>query len=149
MATTASCYRPALWRRLQAEVRLRQDRARMPWRQQARGQSTKAKTDASAKKTTTTTTATQPAREVDAIPVPNTVATIPLWQRLGPLTRLAEAYARAQRRRPYVTQLCSSLVIYFCADISAQRMSGKEYTPTRTGRALVIGSISSIPSYEW
>jgi hypothetical protein len=93
--------------------------------------------------------ASQPPRHDDPIPVPNTVATIPLWQRLGPLTRLAEAYARAQRKRPYVTQLCSSLVIYFCADLSAQRMSGKEYTVDRTGRSLLIGAISSIPSYQW
>ena len=81
--------------------------------------------------------------------MPNIVAALPLWQRLGPLTRLAQAYARSQRRRPYVTQVCSSLVVYFCADISAQNISGKDYDPARTGRALVIGGLSSIPSYEW
>ena len=85
----------------------------------------------------------------DPVPVPNTVAALPLWQRLGPLTRLAQAYARAQRRRPYVTQVCTSLVIYFCADLSAQRISGKDYDPVRTARSLVIGGVSSIPSYRW
>lgn len=83
------------------------------------------------------------------IPIANNVPTLPFWQRLGPLTRLAEAYARGQRSRPYVTQLCSSLVIYFCADLSAQSMNGDEYDPVRTGRSLTIGAISSIPSYNW
>lgn len=87
--------------------------------------------------------------EEGQIPVANNVPTLPFWQRLGPLTRAAEAYARAQRSRPYVTQLCSSLVIYLCADFSAQNMSGKEYDPARTGRSLTIGAISSIPSYKW
>ncbi|GKT61455.1 LOW QUALITY PROTEIN: dihydroorotate oxidase [Colletotrichum tofieldiae] len=88
-------------------------------------------------------------RAEDPIPVPNTVSTIPLWQRLGPLTRAAEGYARAQRKRPLTTQFVSSLVIYFCADLSAQRMSGNDYNPERTMRSLIIGAISSIPSYKW
>ncbi|TEA17361.1 Protein SYM1 [Colletotrichum sidae] len=91
----------------------------------------------------------KPKRQDDPIPVPNTVATIPLWQRLGPLTRAAEGYARAQRKRPLTTQFVSSLVIYFCADLSAQNMSGNEYNPERTVRSLIIGAISSIPSYKW
>lgn len=81
--------------------------------------------------------------------MPNTITTLPLWQRLGPLTRAAEGYARAQRKRPYWTQFASALVIYLCADLSAQRMSGKEYSPARTGRSLVIGGLSAIPSYHW
>ncbi len=88
-------------------------------------------------------------RDEDPVPVPNTVATLPLWQRLGPLTRAAEAYARAQRRRPYVTQLCSTLVIYLCADISAQHISQKDYDAKRTGRSLAIGAIFAIPGYNW
>ncbi|TQN69679.1 Protein SYM1, partial [Colletotrichum shisoi] len=93
--------------------------------------------------------APKPKRAEDPIPVPNTVSTIPLWQRLGPLTRAAEGYARAQRKRPLTTQLISSLVIYFCADLSAQNMSGNDYSPERTMRSLTIGAISSIPSYKW
>lgn len=85
------------------------------------------------------------------IPIPNTVPTadIPFWMRLGPLTRTVQAYGRAQRRRPWVTQICTSLTIYFFADLSAQRINGKEYDVERTGRSLIIGGISSIPSYEW
>ncbi|KAL2760146.1 hypothetical protein ACRALDRAFT_1079014 [Sodiomyces alcalophilus JCM 7366] len=92
---------------------------------------------------------TEPKMQGEAIPVPNTIATIPLWQRLGPLTRAAESYGRSQRKRPYWTQFCTTLVIYLCADISAQNMGGEEYTPERTGRSLIIGALASIPSYRW
>ena len=84
-----------------------------------------------------------------AIPVPNTVATLPLWQRLGMLSRGFEAYGRSQRKRPYTTQFVSSLVIYILGDLSAQKMNGDDYDPRRTGRALVISAGSSIPSYKW
>lgn len=84
-----------------------------------------------------------------SIPVPNTVATMPLWQRLGPLSRGFQAYGRSQRKRPYTTQFCSSLVIYFLGDLSAQNINGDEYNPARTLRALIISAGSSIPSYKW
>jgi hypothetical protein len=84
-----------------------------------------------------------------SVPVPNTVATLPLWQRLGPLSRAFEAYARSQRKRPYVTQFYSSLAIYSLGDMSAQSISGLEYDPLRTLRSLAIGAGSSIPSYKW
>ncbi|KAK4148555.1 hypothetical protein C8A00DRAFT_47612 [Chaetomidium leptoderma] len=92
---------------------------------------------------------TQGGRRQDQIPTPNTVPTLNFWQRLGPLTRAAQAYARAQRKRPYVTQVCTSLFIYLCSDLSAQSMGGRDYDPTRTARSLVIGSLSAIPSYKW
>ncbi|KAH8659203.1 hypothetical protein BGZ60DRAFT_414812 [Tricladium varicosporioides] len=84
-----------------------------------------------------------------AIPVPNTVATLPIWQRLGPLSRGFQAYGRSQRKRPYTTQFVSSLVIYFLGDLSAQNINGDEYDPKRTLRALIISAGSSIPSYKW
>jgi dihydroorotate dehydrogenase len=71
------------------------------------------------------------------------------WHRLGPLTRAVQSYGRAQRKRPWVTQLCTSLTIYFCADLAAQRIGGKGYDPERTFRSVTIGGIASIPSYEW
>ncbi|ORY65122.1 uncharacterized protein BCR38DRAFT_368127 [Pseudomassariella vexata] len=89
------------------------------------------------------------AKTEDPIPVPSTVAPLPFWQRLGPLTRTAEAYARAQRKRPYVTQVASALVIYLGADISAQRMSGKDYDIKRTARSLAVGAFAAIPNYTW
>lgn len=83
------------------------------------------------------------------------------------------AYGRVQQRKPYVTQLVSSLVIYFVGDLVAQSIAAPEVEKVmieeeeaeeergwvqqwsedrdwaRTGRALVIGGISSIPSYKW
>jgi len=84
-----------------------------------------------------------------SIPVPTTVPTLPIWQRLGPLSRGFQAYGRSQRKRPYATQFVSSLVIYFLGDLSAQNINGDEYNPARTLRALVISMGSSIPSYKW
>lgn len=84
-----------------------------------------------------------------SIPVPNTVANVPIWHRLGPLSRGFQAYGRSQRKRPYTTQFCSSLVIYFLGDLSAQNINGDEYDPKRTWRALIISAGSSIPSYKW
>ncbi|KAI9151578.1 PXMP2/4 family protein [Paramyrothecium foliicola] len=74
---------------------------------------------------------------------------LPLWQRLGPLTRVAEAYSRSQRQRPYATQIASAIFIYLCADLGAQQIGGKEYDLPRTLRALGIGTVAAIPSYEW
>ncbi|CAK7264711.1 hypothetical protein SEPCBS119000_001133 [Sporothrix epigloea] len=86
----------------------------------------------------------------DPIPVAGTVPPLPLWQRLGPLTWAADSYGRAQRRRPYVTQLLSALVIALCADMSVQRMNrGEPYDPKRTIRSLIIGGVSAIPIYKW
>ena len=84
-----------------------------------------------------------------SIPVPNTVANLPIWHRLGPLSRGFQAYGRSQRKRPLTTQFLSSLVIYFLGDLSAQNINGDEYDPTRTVRALIISAGSSIPSYKW
>ncbi|KAI5919803.1 hypothetical protein F4810DRAFT_685735 [Camillea tinctor] len=85
------------------------------------------------------------------------------WKRLGPLTRAGEAYARAQRARPWATQVATSLLIYLCADLSAQRMnasssndpnatkptSSSSYDPARTARSLLIGGAAAIPGYSW
>lgn len=83
----------------------------------------------------------------------------------GPLGRLGRAYARVQERRPYATQLCSSVVVYLCGDLSAQMLFPSEvvrkegdaegevveggYDPWRTMRHLTVGVGSSIPSYNW
>lgn len=83
-----------------------------------------------------------------SIPVPATVANIPIWQRLGPLSRGFQAYGKSQRKRPYATQFVSSLVIYFAGDLCAQRINGDEYNPKSTLRALIISACSSIPAYK-
>lgn len=63
-------------------------------------------------------------------------------------------YSGMQQRRPYLTQLETSLVIYFLGDLSAQYVQTDfftegRYEPIRALRAMVIGGISSIPNYNW
>ena len=71
-----------------------------------------------------------------------------------PFMRPFHGYAAMQKRSPLLTQLESSLVIYFLGYLSAQYVSnsGKEdasYEPSRGLKALIIGGLSSIPSYKW
>ena len=80
---------------------------------------------------------------------PNGTTKLPLLQRLGPLTTAANAYDRIQKRRPWATQLCTSLVIYLCGDMLAQYIDGEDYNPLRTLRHLTIGAGASIPGYTW
>lgn len=79
----------------------------------------------------------------------NVVAPLPIWQRLGPITRVAQAYARSQKKRPYVTQTISTIFIFFSADIVAQSMNDDEYDPVRTVRNVFIGAGTAIPAYKW
>jgi len=72
-----------------------------------------------------------------------------LWQRLGPLTKAFNGYGRAQSTRPYATQVVTSVVIYFCGDLGAQKIGEDAYDPWRAARNMVIGAIVSIPAYNW
>ena len=74
---------------------------------------------------------------------------LPLHQRLGPVSIAFNAYGRTQKRRPWATQICTSLVIYFCGDMAAQRIDGEAYNPARTARHLCIGAVASVPAYSW
>lgn len=74
---------------------------------------------------------------------------LPLLQRLGPITGVVNAYGRTQKKRPWTTQLGTSLVIYFLGDMAAQNIGGEDYDPWRTARNLTIGAVSSIPAYTW
>lgn len=95
----------------------------------------------------------------------------------GPVGRFGRWYARAQERKPYATQIWSSIIIYLCGDLSAQILFPSEvpaaakedadvdadadenedesgtvlagYDPYRTLRHLCVGVGSSIPSYKW
>ena len=63
-------------------------------------------------------------------------------------------YARMQKRSPLTTQLESTLVIYYLGDLSSQTISSNaflddQYEPIRGLRAMLIGSIASIPGYKW
>ena len=101
----------------------------------------------------------------------------PLWLWLEPVYEPFRAYGRVQRRRPYLTQFASALVIYFIGDLVAQSI-GKEDKGdvaivkasegededdevgwvqawieerdwNRTGRALLIGGLAAVPGYRW
>jgi hypothetical protein len=84
-----------------------------------------------------------------AVPVANTVANLPIWHRLGPVSRAFQAYGRSQRKHPLKTQFFSALVIFSLGDLSAQNINGDDYDPARTLRALIIGAGAAIPSYKW
>ncbi|MCJ1388846.1 Dihydroorotate dehydrogenase (quinone), mitochondrial [Xylographa bjoerkii] len=88
---------------------------------------------------TPTVNANSTTDDAKTIPTPDTVSALPLWQRLGPLSTGFNTYAKAQRKRPYVTQFCTSLVIYFCGDLAAQKIGKEEYNPWRTVRNIIIG----------
>ncbi|KAJ4155507.1 hypothetical protein LMH87_000747 [Akanthomyces muscarius] len=72
-----------------------------------------------------------------------------IWMRMGPLTQVASAFGRAQKKRPYVVQTVSAMVIFIAADVSAQNISGSEYDPVRTTRTTFIGALFAIPQYRW
>lgn len=104
-----------------------------------------------------------------AAPATATAIPGPSWLWLEPVIEPFRAYGRVQQRKPYITQLISSLVIYFVGDLVAQSIAAPEGLDVaeeevergwvqqwsedrdwaRTGRALLIGGISSIPSYKW
>ncbi|KAF2228050.1 hypothetical protein BDZ85DRAFT_287196 [Elsinoe ampelina] len=79
--------------------------------------------------------------------VPGRTIPGPSWAWIEPLAVPFRAYGRMQNRSPYMTQLSSSLVIYFLGDLSAQL--DYMYAPERGLRAMLIGGLSSIPSYHW
>jgi hypothetical protein len=63
--------------------------------------------------------------------------------------RLLQFCRDAQKRRPYLFQFCTSLAIWFGADMIAQQISATEYDVAQTGRMLIIGGSASIPMYKW
>lgn len=104
----------------------------------------------------------------------STAQTIPMaasyW--LAPFKVPVRHYIAMNQRRPYVTQLLSTLTIWLVGDILSQYIvwspedredkvgeKGKTpgaaptfseaYDPKRTFRSLIIGGIASIPSYRW
>ncbi|EEA25606.1 hypothetical protein TMatcc_006160 [Talaromyces marneffei ATCC 18224] len=98
---------------------------------------------------------------------PTTARSIGEIIKSGPIGRFGNWYTNAQHKRPYVTQLASSFIVYLAGDLSAQLLfpsevkttenkDGEEgetatvgYDPLRTLRHLTVGLVSSIPSYKW
>lgn len=63
--------------------------------------------------------------------------------------QVVELFRYAQKRRPYFFQFCTSLWIWFSADLMAQQIGDIEYDVAQTGRMLIIGGSASIPMYRW
>lgn len=107
---------------------------------------------------------------------PESAKTIPgpSWLWLEPVYEPFRAYGRVQRRRPYMTQFVSALVIYFVGDLVAQSLGptpgaqdkaveqaddteergwvqawAEERDWARTARALTIGGLAAVPGYRW
>ncbi|OQD70785.1 hypothetical protein PENPOL_c001G09517 [Penicillium polonicum] len=83
------------------------------------------------------------------------------------------AYSQIQAKRPYTTQICTTIVVWLCGDLGAQflfssndvkdeeiksstqrgeiqkNLPSSHYDPWRTARHLTVGIVASIPSYEW
>jgi protein Mpv17 len=77
----------------------------------------------------------------------------PAYFWLDSLSVPLRAFARAQEKRPYLTQFLSTLIVYLAGDLSAQKLvpadPDEPYSPFRTARALIIGGIAAIPGYRW
>ncbi|KAL6241894.1 hypothetical protein RBB50_011139 [Rhinocladiella similis] len=58
-------------------------------------------------------------------------------------------YTRQQNHRPYVTEVCSVVIIYCVGDLSAQVLGADGYDIRRTLRSITIGAVVAIPSYRW
>ncbi|EME42111.1 hypothetical protein DOTSEDRAFT_115486, partial [Dothistroma septosporum NZE10] len=76
------------------------------------------------------------------------------WAWIEPIRIPFRVYNGMQSRSPLLTQWESTLIIYFLGDLSAQTVQTNVYTegryePVRGIRAMIIGGISSIPSYKW
>lgn len=67
----------------------------------------------------------------------------------GQMTQLSQSYKSSHQRRPYPFQICTSLAIWFSADMIAQQIGEEEYDAAQTGRMLIIGGSASIPMYTW
>ena len=67
------------------------------------------------------------------------------------------AYGRLQQRRPYLTQIVTSVSIWTAGDILAQYITSKgqnspflaSYDPFKTMRAMIIGGAITLPIYYW
>ncbi|KAE8363543.1 hypothetical protein BDV27DRAFT_165419 [Aspergillus caelatus] len=66
-----------------------------------------------------------------------------------PALALLDWYSHSQSRRPYLTQLCLTPLIYCIGDLSAQMIGDDDFDPRRSFRSIVIGLVIAIPSREW
>ncbi|KAL4795347.1 hypothetical protein BDV19DRAFT_362954 [Aspergillus venezuelensis] len=82
-----------------------------------------------------------PLPEAAPLSVPAQPGSRTLGQRIlaGPVGRAGRSYSRFQEKRPYTTQLCSSVVIYLCGDLSAQFFFPPEQDKEKTSKTVEDG----------
>lgn len=71
---------------------------------------------------------------------------------LSPFAEVFRSYGRAQRRRPWLTQILTAVGVYTLGDYSAQTYFGSEdgsYDLVRTGRMTLVGAAFAVPWFEW
>ncbi|PLB46872.1 hypothetical protein P170DRAFT_477733 [Aspergillus steynii IBT 23096] len=66
-----------------------------------------------------------------------------------PIASIFEWFSRSQSRRPYITQLCLTPLIFCLGDFSAQMIGDDDFDYHRSLRSVVIGLVIAIPSHEW
>ncbi|KAI0123587.1 hypothetical protein BJ170DRAFT_639718 [Xylariales sp. AK1849] len=84
-----------------------------------------------------------------SVAAPVTAASTRSQRALAPFTRAAQGYNRAHKKRPYITQVVSSMVIFLGADIAAQTIDGKGRDPWRTLRTVFTGALFAPFAYKW
>lgn len=68
----------------------------------------------------------------------------------NPLVSFFEWFSRSQTRRPYLTQLCVTPVIFCIGDFSAQMIGhGDDFDYYSSLRSIIIGSVIANPTYKW
>ncbi|KAI9933762.1 hypothetical protein MW887_004834 [Aspergillus wentii] len=66
-----------------------------------------------------------------------------------PVLAFFDWYSHSQTRRPYVTQLCLTPLIYCVGDFSAQMIGDDGFDYRRSLRSIVVGLVIAIPSRQW
>jgi protein Mpv17 len=59
------------------------------------------------------------------------------------------AFGEMQQRSPWITQLCTSAIIFYLGDALSQAFTAESYQPLRGLRALLVGAGLAIPGYTW
>jgi protein Mpv17 len=66
-----------------------------------------------------------------------------------PIASLFDWFSHSQSRRPYITQLCLTPLIFCLGDFSAQMIGDDDFDYHRSLRSVIIGLVIAIPSHEW
>ncbi|KAK9477139.1 hypothetical protein V1514DRAFT_334645 [Lipomyces japonicus] len=97
-------------------------------------------------------------RKISTTPLPKKVATVSTetasissTEKLNVFLRFGQAYKEFHTKRPYTTQALQALLISFVGDSLSQLLITPDvtYSPLRTLKVMLTGSVLSIPTFEW